>query len=431
MRREAIVARSHARSAAHHLTLRWATSVIIVSLVVTTALFWTGDAAEAVDTETFRLTPHPLRVHGYERRSFELDVEPGAAVTDAIRLTNKTDSTRRFRLAARDAQRHTTTGALSVGSRGSDPRGIGSWVELQTDEVELGPHGSQIVAFTLERPVGTELAGMGAIVAEEIRDANEGGVDVVYRLAIIIRLGGEAPGLKASEPELDIPLALAPTAGIVRSHVKNDTLAPLSAKITFSVSSLTGRTWKLEPQQVLLEPGEERLIEAPWDTVPRWGGIMRGHVEVGWQAGNLRLSGPRGMYPPLWLLALAIIAIGVRGVQEMWSRRPDQKVGRSGSAPDPDALRRRLIEAAMWLRAAGQDAPRELRETTAAEAQAVAAEARRTKGARDIEHAARSLAAFANGLGGGDRSVQNAAHEFDEWLREHRDDPHVEELVGA
>lgn len=339
MSREVAVARSHVGTGIAHLGLRWGTPLIIVVLMVTAALFWTDEGASAVDTETFRLAPHPLRVHGYERRSFELDVEPGAAATDAVRLTNKTGAARRFRLAARDAQRDAKTGALSVGSRGSDPRGIGSWMKLQTDEVELGPHGTQIVDFTLERPVGTELAGMGAIVVEEVRDASEGGVDVVYRLAILVRLGGDASGLTASEPVLNIPVALAPTHGTVRSHIKNDTLAPVSAAITFYVTSLTGRTWRLEPQQILLEPGEERLIEAPWDGVPRWGGIVRGHVEVGWQAGNLRLAGPRGLYPPLWLLALAILAVGVRGLREMWSRRHQRGTDPSAPAPDPGALR--------------------------------------------------------------------------------------------
>lgn len=402
----------------------------LVLLIVIACSIALAPAAEAVETDTFRVEPWPLRVDGYERRSFDYDIEPGVAVTDAFRITNKTDEPKRFRIQATDAQRD-PAGQISIGGRGSTPQAMGTWITLERDEVEVGPGSSEVVSFRFERPSEQHVEGFGAIAVEELREVDGGGVDVVYRLALIARLGGEAPSLHATDPELQIPVRLVPSEGTVSTVLHNDTLERTDAVVRFGVASLTGRTWGLDEVEVSLEPGERRRVEQAWTTVPRWGGILRPELEVTWARGSVVLAGDRGLHPPLWLLALVIVAVGVRGLRELWTQRQERTDEQHEPRPDPDALRGRLIEAALWLQAAGPDVPAELRETTIAEARAVAVVARNAPDVSDIERAARSLEAFARGFDADDASARQAADDFDAWYREHRDDPRVKELVRS
>lgn len=316
--------------------------VSLVAGMILVAMF--APSAEAVETDTFRLEPWPLRVDGYERRSFDYDIEPGVAVTDAFRITNKTDEPKRFRIQATDAQRD-PAGQMSIGGRGSTPQAMGTWITLERNEVEIDGGSSEVVGFRFERPAGQEVEGFGAIAVEELREVDGGGVDVVYRLALVVRLGGDAPALRASDPQLQIPLRLVPTDGTVSTVLHNDTLERTDAIVRFGVASLTGRTWPLEEVEVSLDPGETRRVEQSWTTVPRWGGVLRPEVEVSWARGSLALAGDRGLHPPLWLLAIAIGLIGFRGLREMWARREERRSDETPREHRDDPRVEELVEA--------------------------------------------------------------------------------------
>lgn len=286
--------------------------VLLLALVL---VYVSAGRADAVETESFRLEPWPLYVDGYERRSFDYDIEPGTIITDAIRITNKTDQLKRFRVQAADAQR-SASGQMSIGGRGSVPRAMGNWITLDRNEVEIPARSTEVVSFRFERPQDQNVEGFGAIAVEELREAQGPGVDVAYRLALIVQLGGEAPTLKATRPDLTIPVRPVPSAGTVSTLLHNETLERTDAVVRFGVSSLTGRIWLLEEVRISLEPGERRRIEQTWTTVPRWGGVLRPEVEVGWQRGSIALAGARSLHPPLWLLALIILAVGIRAARE-------------------------------------------------------------------------------------------------------------------
>lgn len=401
---------------------------VLALLVVLLAV--SPGTADAGETDTFRFQPYPLEVQGEERRSFRVSPEPRGTVSDSVLLVNKSSEVRSFRVYAASAT--VTDSGVQIPPAHAEPTGIARWIDVERSDIGLLPGTEEVIGFSLTRPPDQPAQGTAAIVAEELVDSEgEPGIDVAYRIAILIEVAGEAAWLRVTDPHLELPIALVPEGGTAHATLSNDTLGTVEADVTWEIESLTGRVWELEGSAVELEPGESKAVAADWSTAPRWGGTYRVNVEATWSAGTVAARGPRTFYPPLWLLTLVILGLGIRGLREMRARRRESGEASAEPAPDPDALRRRLIEAALWLHPAGQDAPRELRETTAAEAQAVAAEAQRTKGASDIEQAARSLAMFAGGLEDGDGSAKKAAHDFDEWFRQHRDDPRIKELVGA
>lgn len=414
----------HGRGSRHRTVLP------ILLVAISTLLIVPGNAL-AGETDTFRLQPHPLEVQGAERRSFEVSPEPGGAITDAVLLTNKTDEVRSFRVYAADVKL-TEQGGAEIPPAHAEPKGVASWVTLERSEVGLLPGSEEVIRFSLSRPEDEPASGTAAIVAEEVpRDPGRAGIEVNYRIAILIEVTGDAAWLRISEPELDLPIAFLPSGGIARATLTNETMETVDADIAWEVESLTGRIWQLEDATVQLDPGEVRTIETPWPTVPRWGGAYRVSVDATWAAGTVTGRSARTLHPPPWLLALGILAVGARGLREMRARREERQHAPAVPAQDPDALRGRLIEAALWLHAAGRDAPSELREAAGTEARAIASEAGRLTDARDIEQAARSLATFARSLESNDASTRQAAHDFDAWFREHREDPRVKELVGA
>lgn len=387
--------------------------------------------ASAGETDSYRFEPHPLTIQGQERRVFSYELPTGTTVTDAVQITNKTDEVRRFRLYPADATED-SDGNVTVDEFEAPTDGVGSWIDIDQTEYSLLPRTSAVVPFTLSRPSGQAASGVGALVAEEIKEPSSGGgIEVVFRIAILVRVGGDPTGISVRDAELSLPLEFVPSTGAVETEVVNHTLGVVKADVTFTVESFTGREWQLEPTTVEVEPGGTAVAAREWTTVPRWGGVFRVRAEATWEAGTVASTSPRGLYPPLWLLALAIVAVGIRGLRELWDRRKERNRQRPvRPAPDPAALRRRLIEAALWLHAAGRDAPAELRETTVTEARNIGASARET-GDADLAGAARSLEIFAYSLGGSEAEARQAAVEFDTWLGQQRDDPRVRELVGA
>lgn len=389
--------------------------------------------AEAGETDTFRFQPYPLEVQGQERRTFELNLEAGESITDSVQLTNKSEEARRFRIYPADASVD-GAGRVTVAESTAPRQGVGSWIEVDVDDDELAllPKTSEVIRFSVTRPADQSAEGTGAIVAEEIRtDDPGGGIDVAYRVAILVRLTGDPTGLELTDPRLQLPLQIVPSNGQAYVDIANHTTQPVDATVELIVESLTGYQWRLDPVDVSIQPGSAAPVTQEWTTVPRWGGLLRVRAEATWEAGTVASTGSRNVYPALWLLALVIAAVGVRGLWEMWSRRQERKAEVVSPAPDPEALRRRLIEAALWLHAAGRDAPTELRHAVATEARAIASEAGRAPDAQDIQRAARSLETFVRDLGSGGESARRSANDFDTWLRQQRDDPRIEELVGS
>lgn len=319
-----------------------AVSALAVGLLIAVLLTGASRAAGAIETDTFSLTPSPLVVQGFERRSFTFNSEAGGTVGDAVRVANTSDETRRFRLYGADATRDPQTHTVVVDPVNIEPRGVASWIEFAENEIEIPAGAWQVVPFTITRPPGSTAEGMGAVVAEEVlgETATEG-VDLVYRLAMLVRLGGDVAGLRVGEPQMAPPVELFPASSELAVTLTNEAVGPVRGVVRFTAGGLTGRYWEVAEEEVRLEAGETADVTATWGSVPRWGGLFSPAVEVTWEGGSVVRTGPRTLHPPLWLLALAILVIGIRATRELHSGRGAGDGGGSDvltlqDAPDPE-----------------------------------------------------------------------------------------------
>lgn len=140
--------------------------------------------ARAVDNETFGIVPHPHNIEDRERLSFGIPLETGAVFEDAVRVYNRTDQPLTLAVYAADAEAG-ADGTISVGFRGSRPKGVGAWVKLSRDTINLPGRGEALARFRIEVRSADPTPALGAIVVE---NAESGlAADLAQRLQIVIR----------------------------------------------------------------------------------------------------------------------------------------------------------------------------------------------------------------------------------------------------
>lgn len=153
--------------------------------VLTVAIVLLGlGRAHAIENETFGILPHPHNIENKERRTFVIPLEQGAVFEDQVRVYNKTDQSLSLIVYAADAETG-VDGTVSVGFRGSKPKGIGAWVSLSKDSMTLPPGADDLIRFRIEVRSTDPTPDLGAIVVE---NAERGiATDLAQRLHIVVR----------------------------------------------------------------------------------------------------------------------------------------------------------------------------------------------------------------------------------------------------
>jgi hypothetical protein len=135
-------------------------------LLVTGVLFfaWLPHTV-ALENESFGLTPHPERRDGTDRRTFSIPLEPGATFEDAVRIYNRSDQTLNLVVYAADAEA-AQDGTITVGFKTSRPHGVGAWIDLAREDIELAPRAEIVVTFRVRVRNAEPSPPLGAIVVE-------------------------------------------------------------------------------------------------------------------------------------------------------------------------------------------------------------------------------------------------------------------------
>ncbi len=170
--------------------------------------------AQAGENETFGVVPHPTRVDAAERRTFEIPLEVGTTFEDAVRIYNRTD--RVVRLAVYSAEAVVgDDDVISIGFRGARPAGLASWITIERETVELLPRGEEIVSFRVRIANREPDPDLAAIVVENAAEEADGDLDIVQRVAILVRTAPEGtPTAAVPTTESDSRLWLLVLAGV-------------------------------------------------------------------------------------------------------------------------------------------------------------------------------------------------------------------------
>ncbi len=156
----------------------------LVSMTALVVVVFAPGWAAAIENETFGILPHPHNIDNKERRTFVIPLEPGAVFEDQVRVYNKTDQSLSLIAYAADAETG-VDGTVSVGFRGSTPKGTGGWVSLSTDSMTIPPGDDALLRFRIEVRSADPTPDLGAIVVE---NAERGiATDLAQRLHIVIR----------------------------------------------------------------------------------------------------------------------------------------------------------------------------------------------------------------------------------------------------
>jgi chemotaxis protein histidine kinase CheA len=122
--------------------------------------------SSARENESFGIEPYPEQAGGSLRGTFSIPLEPGATFEDAVRIYNRTEQTLELAVYAADAEAAPNETDISVGFRNEDPKGVGSWIDLARDTVELAPRDEVIITFRVEVATSEPKPSEGAIVVE-------------------------------------------------------------------------------------------------------------------------------------------------------------------------------------------------------------------------------------------------------------------------
>jgi hypothetical protein len=203
---------------------------------------------------------------------FSYALEPGASVDDAIEILNFSDDPLRFDVYGADLVT-AQGGGFAPAARELPSDGAGNWIVPERTVVEVAPHRSVEVAFTVSVPERTEPGDHpGAIVVErQTEPRQDAGITMQPRLAqrVLINVPGEvALGVELGE------LAVVRAGRQVRFElpVRN------SGNVTFTTSGEVAvgawgrrRVLALEPAGLYAVPGGEAVVTAVWEDPPWYG----------------------------------------------------------------------------------------------------------------------------------------------------------------
>ena len=165
---------------------RLAARALCAAVAALAAVFVAAPAASA-DEVTWAVQPSTAA--GPDSRvSFRYELDPGAAVTDHVTVTNLGDTAADFRIYASDGIT-TSAGVFDLLPAATPPRDGGSWIRLAESRFQLAPKARKTVPFTLDVPgdaaPGDHPAG---IVAAVVGPSGDGGVAVERRVGARVHL---------------------------------------------------------------------------------------------------------------------------------------------------------------------------------------------------------------------------------------------------
>lgn len=253
-------------------------------------VFFTG-AARAAETDTISIVPaFPDSAVKNSDAWFLYNLDRNQSRKDAVEVINNKNETVVVKLYAVDATT-TADGSFAL-LQESDPRlGVGSWIKLAANDLELQPRSAKLVPFVITIPQNADAGDqMGGIVVEEVgtNGPRVTGTEVRIITRVGVRIYERVPGELTSGYTLSTfnwkPLQGQPNFWLdllglggqteFFTNIKNDGNIRLSPVLSVEIKNMFGRTVgrASSPDGETVFPRSERAeIRTVWNRRPLFG----------------------------------------------------------------------------------------------------------------------------------------------------------------
>lgn len=250
--------------------------------------------------------------------TFEIAVNPGDTVTNAIRVFNPNSQPVSVRLHVEDFSAEGERGQAIIAKAESTSYSIAQWVSLDQGEVLVEPNVAALVNFTIRIPANAEPGGhYGAITAEAGGGAAAGsGASVAQKVAslLLVSVSGEvSEALKIVDFTGPAGAVLDASAVTLASRFENTGSVHLKPRGFVTITDTFGRevaNISLDQRNVL--PGSKRLVETTWQPEGFTMGRMRAQLAAIYGSTNEPLTAS----VEFWVIPMNVIGpmLAVLGV---------------------------------------------------------------------------------------------------------------------
>lgn len=174
-----------------------------------------GSTAAAGETKTFGTTPHPAKVDGEARSSFTVPEQMTDPAQDTLRVYNRTDQPLTLQVYSAPVELG-DDGVYAVGFS-HQRTGLAERIRPETGSIDLAPRADALVRFTVHPGETTD--GLAALVLEPVDPQATGTVDLVERVAILVKTTSSDPGNLVGPPPADEGLPMVPLIAIAIAAV--------------------------------------------------------------------------------------------------------------------------------------------------------------------------------------------------------------------
>lgn len=194
-------------------------------LVLTALLIYAALPVARAEDITLSIAPGPVPEDAPRGESFAWVLEPGASVEDSVVVTNHNPTSLQLALDVKDAVT-TSDGNLSLALADTADTGIGAWVSLPQDTVDIPAGESVTVPFTLTVPADAAPGDFsGGVVVTYSTEGDTVSVDNRVATRVDVRVPGD---LTVSHDVSDLQVSLPSTWSL---------LGPSTATVTYTLTN--------------------------------------------------------------------------------------------------------------------------------------------------------------------------------------------------
>lgn len=226
---------------------------------------------------------YPREDNPRTRSIFIYELHPNEKVSDGVRIFNNTSEKQTVSVYAVDSEL-SSGGAFACKQAADKNNGVGSWIKLDTDKVEIAANDSVVVPFTVTAPSNAEVGEHNGCIAMQAASqtattSDAGGVQLSFRSAI--RVAVDIPGAIVKKIKIEnVSLAESDNGKyLLMPTVRNEGNVSLDTNVTAKLVSIFGTVVESSTGDYPVLPGSN----ASWNfevARPFWGGFYRADVKI-------------------------------------------------------------------------------------------------------------------------------------------------------